>query len=79
MRKMRVKLGDISNDVIEILPDRFEARHTTPKNKRDMKLFTINLTYLYYFDFIVKKIKNKYRVVKKKMKDCRFAISTKGM
>lgn len=61
LRKMRVKSGVEDAASFEILPDRFVKTDKLPQTKKEMRLCSINRTYLFWFDFYLKKIKNKLK------------------
>ena len=68
-RKMRIKKNIKFSRAIEILPDRFINVKKIPNNKKEMKLFTIKFTYMYWIDEYLKKIKNKISILNKDVKD----------
>lgn len=59
LRKMRIEKGVYISDYYEILPDRFSKRHTAPRNKKEMRLWSVKFTYLRRFDVLKRKIKNR--------------------
>lgn len=63
MRKMRVKAHVNEADIYEIMPDRFVKRAYIPINKSQMRLFSINFTYLRKYDELIKKIRRKLNLL----------------
>lgn len=61
LRKMRVMSGVENLNSFEILPDRFVKTKGLAQNKKEMRLNSIKRTYLFWFDFYSKKIKNKLK------------------
>lgn len=67
LRKMRMKQSVMEHKTIQILPDRFVPSKRLPANKKEMKVFTIGLPYLYWFDVYIKKIRKKFMPVNHKI------------
>lgn len=63
-RKMRMNSNLINSNIFEILPDRFTERNRIPANKKEMKLYSINFTYLFYLDYFIKRFKRKINNIK---------------
>ena len=59
MRKMRMKSLTEMKRNIQILPDRFITAKKIPDNKKELKIWSIKFTYLYFIDVYMKKIKRK--------------------
>lgn len=68
LRKMRVGKNVLTSKYFEILPDRFTKSSGIPKDKKEMRLWSIKFTYLRKFDIWEKKIRNKMDYVVKKVK-----------
>lgn len=68
-RKMRMKKNFESCRGIQILPDRFVSLKKIPQNKKEMRLSTIQLSYMYWIDCYLKKITNKIDRILKVKKD----------
>ena len=58
MRKMRYKTN-FNGYAIDILPDRFKMVDRIPERKKDMRLYSIGLPYLYWWDVYIKKARRK--------------------
>lgn len=59
LRKMRMSKNIINKNLIQILPDRFMKEKRLPINLKEMNIFSINFSYLYWFDVYIKKFKKK--------------------
>lgn len=66
MRNMRLKIDLEKDSIVEILPDRFIKANKIPRIKKDMRIFSLGFSYLYWLDEYKKKIKRK---IKKLMED----------
>lgn len=61
MRKMKAHTSTRDADIIEVLPDRFVKRKNIPYDKKSMRLWSLGFTYGYWYNELIKKIKNKIK------------------
>ena len=61
MRKMRMKDSIKECELVGILPDRFIKIKRVPKNKKELRMWTINCPYFYWIDIYCRKIQKKLR------------------
>ncbi len=63
LRKMRMKQSVIGHKIIQILPDRFVPVIRLPETVSEIRVWSIGLPYLYWFDVYVKKIRKKLKFI----------------
>lgn len=61
-RKMRLGEDVLYSNYFEILPDRFSAKYRVPKDRKEMRLWSIKCTYLRKFDIIENKVRKRIKV-----------------